>query len=102
MHRTLNHILWGDRIWLSRFKGEAYAVRAFGADMFADFAELARERAATDTAILDWAGNFRPRGSPGRSNTGPPPMASCATWRIGSLPRTCSSTPRIIAGSWRR
>ena len=60
MHRTLNHILWGDRIWLSRFKGEAYAVRAFGADMFADFAELARERAATDTAILDWAGQLPP------------------------------------------
>ena len=26
--------------------------------MFADFAELARERAATDTAILDWAGRL--------------------------------------------
>jgi uncharacterized damage-inducible protein DinB len=60
MHRTLNHILWGDRIWLARFKGEAYAVRAFGADMFDDFAELARERAATDTAILDWAGRLSP------------------------------------------
>ena len=28
--------------------------------MFADFAELARERAATDTAILDWAGQLSP------------------------------------------
>ncbi len=61
MHRTLNHILWGDRIWLSRFKGEPYTVRAFGADMYADFAELARERAATDTAILDWAGQLAAR-----------------------------------------
>jgi len=60
MHRTLNHILWGDRIWIGRFTGQAYAVPAFGADMYVDFAELARERAATDTAILDWAGQLSP------------------------------------------
>jgi uncharacterized damage-inducible protein DinB len=60
MHRTLNHVLWGDRIWLSRFTGQAYSVPAFGADMYAGFAELARERAATDTAILDWAGQLPP------------------------------------------
>jgi uncharacterized damage-inducible protein DinB len=60
MHRTLNHILWGDRIWLARFTDQAYAVAAFGADMYADFAELTRERAATDTAILDWTGQVTP------------------------------------------
>ena len=48
MHGTLNHLLWGDRMWLGRFTGEPCAVPAFGADMFADFAELAREREATD------------------------------------------------------
>ena len=60
MHRTLNHILWGDRIWLARFTDQRYAVAAFGADMYADFAELTRERAATDTAILDWTGQMTP------------------------------------------
>ena len=60
MHRTLNHILWGDRIWLARFTGQAYAVSAFGADLYANFAELARERAVTDTAILDWTGQLTP------------------------------------------
>ena len=60
MHRTLNHILWADRIWFSRFTGNAYSVPAFGADMYPDFAELARERAAADTAILDWAGQLPP------------------------------------------
>ena len=60
MHRTLNHVLWGDRIWLSRFTNQPYAVPAFGADMYADFAELTRERAATDTAILNWTGSLTP------------------------------------------
>ena len=60
MHRTLNHILWGDRIWLARFTGQAYSVPAFGADTYPDFAELARERTTTDTAILDWAGQLSP------------------------------------------
>jgi uncharacterized damage-inducible protein DinB len=60
MHRTLNHVLWGDRIWLSRFTNQPYTVPAFGADMYTDFAELTRERAATDTAILNWTGNLTP------------------------------------------
>jgi uncharacterized damage-inducible protein DinB len=56
MHGTLNHLLWGDRVWLGRFAGTPCTAPAFGADMYADFAELAREREATDTAMLDWAG----------------------------------------------
>jgi uncharacterized damage-inducible protein DinB len=60
MHRTLNHVLWGDRIWLARFTDTAYGVASFGADMYADFHDLAGERAATDTAILDWAGQLTP------------------------------------------
>ncbi len=56
MHGTLNHLLWGDRIWLGRFIDEPCTARAFGADMFDDFAELAREREATDRKMLDWAG----------------------------------------------
>ena len=57
MHGTLNHLLWGDRIWLSRFTDEPFIVPAFGADMFADFADLSREREMTDRKILNWAGN---------------------------------------------
>jgi uncharacterized damage-inducible protein DinB len=56
IHRTLTHILWGDRMWVGRFTGEACTVAPYGADMFDDFALLAREREATDTRILDWAG----------------------------------------------
>ena len=60
IERTLNHILWGDRIWLGRFTGQGSTAPAFGADMSTDFADLSREREITDTAMLDWAGALRP------------------------------------------
>ena len=56
MHGTLNHLLWGDRMWLGRFIDEPCTAKAFGADMFGDFAELARERETTDRKVQDWAG----------------------------------------------
>jgi uncharacterized damage-inducible protein DinB len=60
IHRTLNHILWGDRIWHGRFTGRPWTVAPYGADMYSDFAELAREREGTDTEILAWAGGLAP------------------------------------------
>jgi uncharacterized damage-inducible protein DinB len=57
VHGTLNHLLWGDRMWLGRFIDEPCTAPAFGATMFDDFSELAREREATDRNMLDWAGN---------------------------------------------
>jgi uncharacterized damage-inducible protein DinB len=60
IHRTLNHILWGDRMWLGRFAGDLCMEAAYGADMFEDFAVLAREREFTDTRVLDWAGKLTP------------------------------------------
>jgi uncharacterized damage-inducible protein DinB len=55
IHGTLNHLLWGDRMWLGRFIDEPCTVPAFGIDMFADFTELRRERDATDQQMLNWA-----------------------------------------------
>ena len=60
LHRTLNHILWGDRVWLGRFVGAPFEVAAYGADMHPSFEELARERETADTMILDWAGKLTP------------------------------------------
>ena len=57
MHGTLNHLLWGDRMWLGRFVDKPCTAPAFGADMYADFGELRREREITDGELLDWAGN---------------------------------------------
>jgi len=61
MHGTLNHILWGDRVWLGRFTGEPCTVKAFGSDMYADFAELVRQRDETDLSILSWAARVTPQ-----------------------------------------
>jgi uncharacterized damage-inducible protein DinB len=60
IHRTLNHILWGDGIWLGRFTGDPYSVPAFGADMHEGFDALVHERAATDTRMLEWAAKLAP------------------------------------------
>src|SRR5262249_23240311 len=60
IHRTLNHLLWGDRAWLGRFFGEPYSCPAFGADTYDDFAELAAERDITDWKILSWAESVAP------------------------------------------
>jgi uncharacterized damage-inducible protein DinB len=57
IHRTLNHLVWADSIWISRLAGGRFAVPAFGADMYEDFDALSRERDAVDTRILGWAGS---------------------------------------------
>ena len=55
LHRTLAHILWGDRTWLGRFTGVPHGVAAYGADEHPDWRDLARERDRADRDILDWA-----------------------------------------------
>ena len=56
IQRTLSHLVWADRIWLCRFLDRPYGVPGYGADLYDDFATLTRERDATDTEILSWAG----------------------------------------------
>jgi uncharacterized damage-inducible protein DinB len=54
IHGTLNHLLLADRLWLGRFTGRPFAVSSLDQELYADFAELRRERALTDDAIDDW------------------------------------------------
>ena len=58
LHGTLCHVLWADRMWLARFLQRPYDAPAYGATMIEEFGELAREREATDTEILTWAGQL--------------------------------------------
>ncbi len=59
IHRTLNHLLLADRVWLGRFTGATLepgelgpgGIRALDQELYADFDELRRERAATDDSI---------------------------------------------------
>jgi uncharacterized damage-inducible protein DinB len=60
---TLDHILFGDRIWLARFGvDDAGALPAQGAayelDLYPDFAELRHERAKTDRALDRWVASL--------------------------------------------
>lgn len=58
IHGTLSHLLWGDRMWMSRFAGTpkpnqpdfAGSVQEGG-----DWPELAAARRDMDQAIVDWA-----------------------------------------------
>jgi len=60
IQRTLSHLVWADRMWVGRFRSMPYTAAAYGADLYTDFATLARERDATDTDILAWAGQVTP------------------------------------------
>jgi uncharacterized damage-inducible protein DinB len=55
IHSTLNHILWGDRVWLPRFNGSSYPVGRIGSDLYDSFAELHEARSAMDDEIGRWA-----------------------------------------------
>lgn len=58
IHATLNHLLWGDQIWMSRFAGtpgpEAKSI-ALSVGQHEDWVELGRARAAFDETIIGWA-----------------------------------------------
>jgi len=55
IHSSLNHILWGDRVWLPRFNGKTYPVGSMGVDLYDSFADLSAARRAMDDEINAWA-----------------------------------------------
>jgi len=54
IHRTLNHILVADKIWMHRFTGEGEAPTRLDAVLFEDLAELRREREREDARIVHY------------------------------------------------
>jgi uncharacterized damage-inducible protein DinB len=57
IHGTLSHLLWADRIWMSRFAGTPRPAGGIpeSVSLYGDWSELKRERAAFDGVIVDWA-----------------------------------------------
>lgn len=55
IHSTFNHLLWGDRLWLSRFNGRRYDVGPIGVDLYDDFERLRLARVEMDAEITSWA-----------------------------------------------
>jgi uncharacterized damage-inducible protein DinB len=60
IHATLDHVLWGDRMWLGRLSGKRYVAGKLGELLYEDFAELRQARAAHDQETLDWARGVTP------------------------------------------
>ena len=59
---TLNHLLWGDRLWMSRFDPTLTAPKVGVAESVAltkDIRAWNTERKATDRIISDWARDVR-------------------------------------------
>ena len=59
IHGTLNHILWGDSLWLGRFNGKTYPVGAIGADLYGEFDALADARREMDNETIAWAAQVK-------------------------------------------
>ncbi|UTW03529.1 DinB family protein [Amphritea atlantica] len=55
IHGTLDHLMFGDIAWLSRFMGKDSEVPEFGAILYPDFSELAEARKEWDQKIIEWA-----------------------------------------------
>lgn len=57
LHGTLCHILWADRMWMSRFAGWDKPVLAQkdSPTLYADFAELHAARVEADARLLAWS-----------------------------------------------
>jgi uncharacterized damage-inducible protein DinB len=51
IHALLNHLLLGDRIWMSRFAGRGNTTPPLNSILFDNFAELRSSRAAQDEEI---------------------------------------------------
>jgi uncharacterized damage-inducible protein DinB len=61
IHGTFNHLLVTDRVWLSRFgAGAMPAIKSFADDLFPDFEDQRRERAASDAALEGYVAALQP------------------------------------------
>ena len=57
VHKTLSHLLWADRIWMSRFTDVTQPEGGIpgSVSLYPDWDGLKRERAAFDQTILAWS-----------------------------------------------
>ena len=57
IHGTLNHLLWGDQMWMSRFDGweKPAVVQKDSGGMVAEYEELKARRVEADARLQAWA-----------------------------------------------
>ncbi|MFV1985375.1 MAG: DinB family protein [Thiohalomonadales bacterium] len=54
IHGTFNHILLGDRLWMSRFQGTTFDVESLDQELYSDYGELKNQRIITDKTIAQY------------------------------------------------
>jgi uncharacterized damage-inducible protein DinB len=62
IHETLSHLLWADRMWMSRFADWPRPPGGIpqSVALFPDWEELRRERTVSDLALIAWADSLAP------------------------------------------
>ena len=60
IHNTLNHILYGDLAFMSRFTQDPDEVPALGVNLHEDFADLQKARTSLDQRIIEWSATLTP------------------------------------------
>jgi uncharacterized damage-inducible protein DinB len=62
IHGTLSHLLWADRIWMSRFLGLERPPGGIkeSPGLYPDWEDLKRQRATFDQSIIGWADALDP------------------------------------------
>lgn len=64
IHATLNHLLWGDQLWLHRLGGTPPPAQPdipSSVNMIEGWSDLRDSRQATDRAIVDWSRRVTPQ-----------------------------------------
>jgi uncharacterized damage-inducible protein DinB len=81
IHKTLSHLLWADRIWMSRFTDwPKQTVGIPGSvSLFPDWDNLKTERRESDAKLIDWADTLDPAW-----------IAGDLTWFSGAINREVS------------
>ena len=87
IHKTLNHLLWGDRIWMHRFTGSPRPPGGVleSVAQHDDWQDLKRERTAFDATIIAWADGLNPRWLEGD-----------LTWHSGSINRDITKPKALL------
>jgi uncharacterized damage-inducible protein DinB len=78
IHKTLSHLLWADRIWMSRFTDLPAPTAGIpqSVSLYPVWDVLKRDRGAFDTTIIEWADALDPQW-----------LASDLTWFSGGAQR---------------
>jgi uncharacterized damage-inducible protein DinB len=87
IHKTLSHLLWADRMWMSRFTDLPRPEGGIpeSVSMYPDWDGLKRERADFDTRIVAWADRLDPAW-----------LAGNLTWYSGAAKRDLTNAKWLL------